>query len=190
LCRYLIEHVGQDAADLYWKHFERLGGELGYADYLGALQRSREEHPHDMRLLHVSRFMISYPFTRTLFPRALESVSHVQQWGLPVILSDGDVVFQPVKIDRAGLCTVFDDRILIYIHKENELRDIERHYPAQHYVLLDDKLCILAAVKKSWGARVTTVHLRQGHYNHEPYLPIRRLTHPRPNRTLVGLYAG
>ena len=168
LCRYLIKHVGQDAADLYWKHFETLRRELGYADYLGALQRSREEHPHDMRLLTVSRFMMSYPFAGKLFPGALEAVRHLQQWGLPVVLSDGDVVFQPVKIDKAGLCHLFDDRILIYIHKEKELHDIERRYPARHYVLLDDKLHILAAVKRSWGSRVTTVHVRQGHYNHEP----------------------
>src|SRR5437868_3868783 len=155
LCRYLIEQVGQDAADLYWKHFETLRRELGYADYLGALQRSREEHPHDMRLLTVSRFMIRYPFTSKLYPRALDAVRHVRPWGLPVVLSDGDVVFQPVKIDRAGLCALFDDRILVYIHKEKELHDIEQRYPARHYVLIDDKLRILTAVKSSWGSHVT-----------------------------------
>jgi FMN phosphatase YigB (HAD superfamily) len=168
LCRYLIQHVGQDAADLYWEHFESLRKTLGYADYLGALQRWRVEQPHDMRLLTVSRFLVNYPFDGKLFPQALEAVHHVRQWGLPVVLSDGDVVFQPVKIYRAGLCEAFEDRVLVYIHKDKELQDVERHYPALHYVLIDDKLSILSAVKDLWGSRVTTVHVKQGHYNHEP----------------------
>ena len=183
LCRYLIQRVGQDAADLYWKHFESLRRTLGYADYLGALQHSRDERPHDMRLLTVSRFFFNYPFTDKLFPQALEAVRHVRQWGLPVVLSDGDVVFQPVKIDRASLREAFEDRVLVYIHKDKELHDVERHYPALHYVLIDDKLSILSAVKDLWGSRVTTVHVQQGHYNHEPshaYPPADiRLTHIR-----------
>jgi hypothetical protein len=138
--------------------------ELGYADYLGALQRYRIEYPRDPHLLTVSRFLVNYPFANRLFPNSLDVVEHVRQWGEPVILSDGDAVFQPRKIDRSGLFEEVEGKVLIYIHKEHELEDVERRYPADHYVLIDDKLRILAAVKNIWGARVTTVFPRQGHY--------------------------
>lgn len=167
LRRYLVEHVGQSISDTYWKHVEALRETLGYVDYLGALQRARDEHPHALELLTVSRFLIEYPFVSKLFPQAVDVVDHVRQWGLPVILSDGDVVFQPVKVERAGLSKIVKDHVLIYIHKEKELADVERRYPAAHYVLIDDKLRILDAVKAQWGSRVTTVHVRQGHYNTE-----------------------
>ena len=167
LCRYLVEQVGQDTADLYWKHFEQLKTSLGYANYLGALQRSRDDNPHDMRLLGISRFFASYPFNTKLFPGALEVIAHVQRWGVPVVLSDGDVVFQPAKIQKAGLCRAFEERVLIYKHKEQELQDVERHYPALHYVLVDDRLSILTAAKEYWGSRVTTVHVKQGSYNED-----------------------
>jgi FMN phosphatase YigB (HAD superfamily) len=167
LRRYLVEHVGQSISDTYWKHVEALRETLGYVDYLGALQRARDEHPHALELLTVSRFLIEYPFVSKLFPQAVDVLDHVRQWGLPVILSDGDVVFQPVKVERAGLSKIVKDHVLIYIHKEKELADVERRYPAAHYVLIDDKLRILDAVKAQWGSRVTTVHVRQGHYNTE-----------------------
>jgi hypothetical protein len=144
--------------------FEQLRAELGYVDYLGALQRYRLEYPRDPHLLTVSSFLVNYPFADRLFPHALKVVTHVKQWGQPVILSDGDVVFQPRKIEQSGLFQAVDGHVLIYIHKERELDDIERRYPAAHYVLIDDKLRILTEVKKVWGARVTTVFPRQGHY--------------------------
>ena len=162
LCKYLIQQVGQESADNYWKHFDKLRGELGYADYLGALQRSRDENPHEMGLLLVARYLIEYPFASKLFPQALDVVRHAKQWGLPVILSDGDVVFQPVKIDRAGLCKPFDEHVLIYIHKEKELAHVAQRYPADHYVFIDDNLRILQVVKACWGERVTTIHVCQG----------------------------
>lgn len=168
LKRHLEETVGHARQEDYWAVFEWLRTELGYADYLGALQRYRVEHPRDFQVLMVSRFLLNYPFAKRVFPLALEVVRQVQQWGTAVILSDGDVVFQPWKIERAGLCTVVESHVLIYLHKEQELEDVERRYPAEHYVVIDDKLRILTAVKQVWGARVTTVFPRQGHYAHDP----------------------
>ena len=168
LKHHLESKVGPERAQRYWALFEQLRTELGYADYLGALQRYRSEYPHDPRLLEVSRFLVDYPFANRLFPNSLDVVEHVKQWGPAIILSDGDVVFQPRKIDRSGLFETVDGNVLIYVHKEHELAEVERRYPAEHYVLVDDKLRILAAVKKSWGSRVTTVFPRQGHYAHDP----------------------
>jgi FMN phosphatase YigB (HAD superfamily) len=161
---HLASEVGPKGAQEYWRIFEELRSELGYADYLGALQRYRSKHPRAPHLVSVSDFLINYPFVERLFPDALKVIEHVQQWGPAVILSDGDVVFQPLKISRSGLANAVAGRVLIYVHKEEELDDVEQRYPAEHYVLLDDKLRILAAVKKIWGSRVTTVFVRQGHY--------------------------
>ena len=148
----------------YWEIFEQLRIELGYADYLGALQRYRTTYPRDLRLLEVSHFMINYPFANRLYPNSLDVVEYVKKWGPPVILSDGDVVFQPRKVDRSGLADVFGANVLIYVHKEHELDDVEMRFNAQHYVMVDDKVRLLTAIKKFWGPRVTTVFPRQGHY--------------------------
>jgi FMN phosphatase YigB (HAD superfamily) len=164
LKRHLINRVGESSAGRYWEIFEQLRAELGYADYLGALQRYRLERPREPKLLAVSHFMINYPFANRLFPESLDAVAHAQRLGTAAILSDGDVVFQPRKIDRSGLKELFEDNVLIYVHKELELDDVEAKYPATHYVMVDDKVRILAALKKHWGARVTTVFPRQGHY--------------------------
>jgi FMN phosphatase YigB (HAD superfamily) len=168
LQRHLAREIGAEGTQEYWHIFEQLRTELGYADYLGALQKYRDKHPRALHLLSVSNFLISYPFGERLFPDALKVIEHVQQWGPAVILSDGDVVFQPLKISRSGLNTVVSGRVLIYVHKEQELDDVERCYPSEHYVLVDDKLRILASVKKFWGSRVTTVFVRQGHYAVDP----------------------
>jgi hypothetical protein len=168
LRRHLAKEVGHERQERYWTIFEQLRVELGYADYLGALQRYRIEHPRDPHLLAVSRFLVDYPFANRLFPNSLDVVEHVKRWGKAVILSDGDVVFQPRKIDRAGLFEAVEGNALIYIHKELELEDVEQRYPADHYVLIDDKLRILTAVKKIWDTRVTTVFPRQGHYASDP----------------------
>jgi len=168
LQRHLASEIGVDGAQEYWQIFEQLRSELGYADYLGALQRYRSKHPHAQQLLCMSDFLINYPFAERLFPDALRVIEHVQQWGPAVILSDGDVIFQPLKISRSGLATAVAGHVLIYVHKEQELDDVEQRYPAGHYVLVDDKLRILAAVKKFWGSRVTTVFIRQGHYAADP----------------------
>jgi hypothetical protein len=141
-----------------------LRAELGYADYLGALQRYRAKHPRDSHILSVSTFLINYPFANRLFPDSLDAVDRAKRDGKAVIMSDGDAVFQPRKIERSGLMEAVESNILIYIHKEHELDDVERRYPADHYVLIDDKVRILDAVKRVWGKRVTTVFPRQGHY--------------------------
>ena len=161
---FLEREVGIERSNRYWEIFEQLRSELGYADYLGALQRYRIEQPYDTHVLAVSTFLINYPFANRLFPNSLDVLDYCKQFGKVVILSDGDVVFQPRKVERSGLYEAVESNILIYIHKEFELHDVERRYPAEHYVLVDDKLRILTAIKKNWGAKVTTVFPRQGHY--------------------------
>ncbi len=168
LRRHLVGEVGLERAGRYWDIFESLRAELGYADYLGALQRYRVEYPYDTHLLTVSTYLVNYPFANRLFPNSLDVIEHCRRWGPAVILSDGDVVFQPRKVERSGLFEAVEGNILIYIHKELELADVERRYPADHYVMVDDKLRILAAMKKVWGRRLTTVFPRQGHYALDP----------------------
>jgi hypothetical protein len=168
LKEHLEQEYGTAARDRYWEILEKLRSELGYVDYLGALERFRIERIHRPDILRMSSWLVDYPFATRLYPGALAAVKHVQQWGTAVILSDGDAVFQPRKVERSGLWRVFDNNVLIYIHKEQELGDVERFYPAEHYVLIDDKIRILAAVKKIWGERVTTIFPKQGHYAHDP----------------------
>lgn len=168
LKRYLTAEIGAQRQRRYWELFEELRAELGYADYLGALQRYRVEHPRDSHVLAVSTFLIEYPFANRLYPGSLDVIAHLRRAGPVVILSDGDAVFQPRKIARAGLFEAVEGNILIYIHKEQELADVARRYPARHYLLVDDKPRILDAVKQAWGRRVTTVFPRQGHYALDP----------------------
>ena len=164
LRRHLEEEFGKENRDRYFSILEELRSELGYADYLGALQRYRLDDLCDSRLLTMSSFLVDYPFADRLYPKALDILKYVQSWGTTVILSDGDVVFQPRKVQRSGLWDAVEGRVLIYIHKEQMLSDVEKRYPAQHYIMVDDKLRILAAMKTSWGDRLTTVFPRQGHY--------------------------
>ena len=168
LSDYLEKEYGQFAHDCYWTIFEDLRRELGYADYLGALERYRIKFMHDPRILRMANWLIDYPFADRIYPGALDAVKHVGRWGTTAILSDGDAVFQPRKVQRSGLSAAFDQRVLIYVHKEQELPYVERIFPAKHYVLIDDKLRLLDAVKKEWGAKVTTVFPRQGHYATDP----------------------
>jgi FMN phosphatase YigB (HAD superfamily) len=168
LMRHLEGAVGEEAARRYWVIFEHLRSELGYADYLGALQQYRAERPHDLNVLKSSSYLINYPFANRLFPNSLDVIERVKTWGPAVILTDGDVVFQPRKIERSGLHEAVDGNVLIYVHKELELEDVKRRFPAEHYVIVDDKLRLLDAIKTAWGSRVTTVFPRQGHYAHDP----------------------
>jgi FMN phosphatase YigB (HAD superfamily) len=167
LKNHLASHVGDDSRR-YWEIFEDLRKELGYADYLGALQRYRIENTHDTRLLEISHYLVNYPFANRLYPGSLDAIEHLDGFGTTVVLSDGDVVFQPRKVSRSGLFESVNGRVLIYIHKEQELEQVERLYPAEHYVLIDDKIRILTAIKKVWGNRVTTIFPRQGHYAMAP----------------------
>ena len=164
---HLEQAYGLASRIRYWKILEDLFEEVGYRDYLGALQRYRAEHPRQVELLSMSSFLIDYPFAERLFPAALAALERLRTVGTTVILSDGDVVFQPRKVERSGLRDAVDGHVLIYVHKEQALDDVERRYPADHYVLVDDKPRILAAVKQVWGDRVTTVLPRQGSYAHD-----------------------
>ncbi len=165
---HLEREFGAASRDRYWAIFEALRAELGYADYLGALQRYRTEDSSDTRLLLMSSFLVDYPFASRLYPGALEVIRRLRVHGLPVILSDGDVVFQPRKIERSGLWRAVDGRVLIFIHKERMLDAVAKRYPARHYVMIDDKLRILAAMKALWKERLTTIFPRQGHYAMDP----------------------
>lgn len=169
---HLEQAFGAVSRDRYWAIFEALRDELGYADYLGALQRYRAGEVsgamNDPRLLLMSSFLVDYPFADRLYPGALDAIARLRTLGLTVILSDGDVVFQPRKVQRSGLWDAVEGRVLIYIHKEQMLGDLERRYPARHYVMVDDKLRILAAMKRILGDRLTTVFPRQGHYALDP----------------------
>lgn len=175
--RYMTKEVGEQRTQQYFEMFESLRRELGYADYLGALQRYRLTYPRDPHVLALSSFLVNYPFANRLFPCSLDVIEYLTQAGPTVILSDGDVVFQPRKIERSGLFDAVDKRVLIYVHKEHELDDVEARFPAEHYVLVDDKIRILSAIKERWGSRVTTVLPRQGHYAHAPDVE----TYPRPD---------
>ncbi len=168
LMLFLQQEVGSIRQQRYWAIFEELRSELGYADYLGALQRYRLENPRDTHLLSISSFLVNYPFAERVYPGALELIEHLRPLGPTVVLTDGDVVFQPLKVSRSGLSEAVDGRVLIYIHKEQELEDLEGRYPADHYVMVDDKLRILAAMRDVWGKRLTTVFPRQGHYATDP----------------------
>ena len=165
---HLEQVFGLDACRRYWIIFEEMRRELGYADFLGALQRYRLERLHDPRLLGMSSFLVDYPFAERLYPKALEVIAHLHAFGPVAILSDGDAVFQPRKVVRSGLWSAVDGRVLIYIHKEEMLHDVESEYPAERYVFVDDKPRLLAAVKQVWVSRVMTVFVRQGHYAHDP----------------------
>jgi FMN phosphatase YigB (HAD superfamily) len=168
LSAHLASEFGPESRDRYWAIFEELRAELGYTDYLGALQRYRLGAMNDPGLLRMSSFLVDYRFAERLYPAALAAIAHLRRWGPTVILSDGDVVFQPRKIQRSGLWDAVDGRVLIYIHKERMLEEVEARYPARHYVMVDDKVRILAAMKEILRGRLTTVFPRQGHYALDP----------------------
>jgi len=165
---HLASEFGLESRDRYWAILEQLRGELGYVDQLGARQRYRLEAISDPRVLLMSSFLVDYPFAKRLYPGALDAIRHLRAWGSTVILSDGDVVFQPRKIQRSGLWAAVEGRVLIYVHKERMLDAVAARYPARHYVMVDDKLWILTAMKAAWKDRVTTIFPRQGHYALDP----------------------
>lgn len=170
---HLEREFGAASRDRYWAILETLRAKMGYVDYLGALQRYRLGEVggsiNDPRLLLMSAFLVDYPFADRLYPGALNVIEHLRAWGLTVILSDGDVVFQPRKVQRSGLWEAVEGRVLIYVHKEQMLNDLEQRYPARRYVMVDDKLRILAAMKNILAGRLTTVFPRQGHYALDPH---------------------
>jgi FMN phosphatase YigB (HAD superfamily) len=169
LSRRLQREIGLVNRDRYWEIFEELRAQLGYADYLGALQRYRLEHPRDLQVLRISFFLLDYPFATRLYPGTLAALARCRSLGVTVILSDGDVVFQPYKVRGSGLWDAVEGRVLIYLHKEQMLDDVARRFPAERYVMIDDKLRILAAMKSAWRERLTTIFPRQGHYASDPH---------------------
>jgi FMN phosphatase YigB (HAD superfamily) len=176
LRKHLMSAFGTECEQRYWEIFEELRRELGYADYLGALQRYRVERPREPHLLQISLYLLHYPFAERVYPRAFDVIRRLRESGPVAILTDGDVVFQPRKVERSGLWEAVGGEVLIYIHKEQMLDDVERRYPARRYVMVDDKLRVLAAMKQVWRERLTTVFVRQGHYAHDasqvtPYPP-------------------
>ena len=176
----LEQAFGVAGRERYWTIYNALREELGYADYLLALQKFRVGLDDDLPdLLQISAFMLDYPFAERLYPRALEAIAHLRTLGLPVILSDGDVVFQPRKIQRSGIWDAVDGRVLVYLHKERMLDAMQRRFPAAHYVMIDDKPQLLAAMKRVLGARLTTVFVRQGHYAAES---VNAVIDPMPDR--------
>jgi FMN phosphatase YigB (HAD superfamily) len=164
LKRHIECQFGPECRDRFWAIQEHLFEELGYRDYLGAFQRFRIENPYDPQIVTAATFLVDYPFANRLYPGALDVLEKFRGWGRTVILSDGDVVFQPRKVERSGIFEAVEGQVLIYIHKEEALDDVKRRFPAEHYVLVDDKLRILDAIKKCWGNRVTTVFPKQGKF--------------------------
>jgi FMN phosphatase YigB (HAD superfamily) len=189
LRQHLEDAFGAERQARYWEILEQLRSELGYADFLGALQRYRIENQRDSHLLATSLYLMDYPFADRLYPGALDAIRRLRDWGPTVILSDGDVVFQPRKITCSGLWDAVDGNVLIYIHKEQMLDDVAERYPARHFVMVDDKLRILAAMKLIWGERLTTIFARQGHYAHDAKL---LATYPPADLTVerIGDLAG
>ncbi len=177
----LEESFGAEARERYWQIFADLRERLGLADYLGSLQAFRTGLDDDPRLLRMSDYLLEYPFPSLVYPDALAAVDHLKSLGRPVVLSDGDVVFQPRKIRRAGIWDAVDGRVLVYVHKERVLDHVQRRHPASHYVMVDDKPYLLAAMKAQLGERLTTVFVRQGHYAHAPGS---NEVQPPPDRTI------
>ena len=166
--RFLDREVGRESQERFFATLEDIREQIGYTDYLASLQRYRLEYPHHAEIDTLASFLVDYPFANRLHPGSLDVLERLRGWGPVVLFSDGDVVFQPRKIECSGLFDAVERNVLIYIHKEQELEDVERRYPAERYVLVDDKLRILTAVKRSWGERVRTVFVRQGHYARAP----------------------
>ena len=170
----LERDLGVAARDRYWALYEQRRERLGYADYLGSLQDFSDGKEPDALLLQLPGYLLDYPFAQRLYSGALEAIAYLQGVGQPVVLSDGDAVFQPRKVQRSGIWDAVAGRVLIYAHKQNELASVQRRFPAEHYVMVDDKPWLLDAMKRLMGSRLTTVFVRQGHYAHQPPpVPIR-----------------
>jgi FMN phosphatase YigB (HAD superfamily) len=177
----LDQDFGPMERERYWSIYNKVRDAAGYADYLGTLQQFRVDHEYQQALLSMSSYLLEYPFDTHVFPGALDAIAHLSTLGTPVILSDGDIVFQPRKIQRSGLWQAVDGRVMVYVHKERMTEAIQRNFPAAHYVMVDDKPHLLAAMKRIFGARITTIFVRQGHYALESESLV---IDPAPDRTI------
>lgn len=177
----LKRDFGVDGRERYRKHYEALRDELGYADYLGAVQRLRDEYDDDPKLLQLAEFILDYPFADSLYLHALDAIAHLRSHGMPVILSDGDMVLQPRKVMRSGLWEAMVGQVSITLHKQHQTDDVQRRWPAEHYVMIEDKPLLLAEMKRKMDAQLTTVFVQQGHYAAEQQLS---KNDPTPDITL------
>jgi FMN phosphatase YigB (HAD superfamily) len=159
--------VGPDRSRRFWELYEDVRRDLDYVDLLETLRRFRAAFPEESRFPHLSAFVMGYPFTGTLYPGALEAIAHMKTLGAVAILSDGDPLWQPAKIARSGLADAVDDKVLVYGHKQEHLDEVRQRFPADRYVLVDDKAAILTDVKAKLGTQVVTVHVCQGRYGRE-----------------------
>ncbi|MBS0192781.1 MAG: HAD family hydrolase [Proteobacteria bacterium] len=164
LAARLLRDLGNDGSALYWQCYEDVRMQLGYVDYLATLQRLRGPLEETPALLHMASFVLDYPFADHLYPDALDAIAHLSSFATTAILSDGDIVFQPRKIQHAGLWDAVQGRVAITVHKERALDAVRARFPANHYAMVDDKPQLLAAMKRSMGDALTTVFVKQGHY--------------------------
>jgi FMN phosphatase YigB (HAD superfamily) len=161
---HVANAFGDAGRKLYREIYEALRDRVGYADYLGAIQQFRVRCGDEVRAQDLGAYLLEYPFADRLYPRALEAIAHVSRFGTAIVLSDGDAVLQPRKISASGIADAVDGRVLVYVHKETMLADVERRFPARRYVIVEDKLRVIQALKEHWRERLTTVFVRQGHY--------------------------
>ncbi|MFN2465530.1 MAG: HAD family hydrolase [Candidatus Dormibacteria bacterium] len=175
--------AGPSGSEDFWNLYEEVREELDYVDLPITLARFRAQRPDVRKFPQISAMLLGYPFEDALYPEALHVVEHLKRMGKVVVLSDGDPVFQPAKIARIGMADAVDSNVLIYAHKEQHLDEVTDLYPAEHYVVIDDKPGVLGRMKARLGPRVTTVQVRQGKYAsvgaEEPG--------PAPDRTFAGI---
>jgi FMN phosphatase YigB (HAD superfamily) len=181
LAARLLQDFGPKDSEAYWAHYDALRNEVGYVDYLAALQRLRADIDETPKLLGMSSFILDYAFPGNLYSDALASIAHLRGLGTPVIFSDGDIVFQPRKIQRSGIWDAVAGRVIVAVHKQAALSAMQHRFPARHYVMVDDKPQILAAMKAVLGDRLTTVFVKQGHYAMESVMAT---ISPAPDRTI------
>jgi hypothetical protein len=159
--------LGAAGSREFWATYERVRDEMGFVDFLGTLARFDERHPELGATL--DRAVLDFPYGEVLYPDALATIAALWRVGTPVVLSDGDRTYQPLKISRSGVDDAVRGNVLVFPHKERDLDDVARLFPAERYVAVDDKAALLAGIKLHWGARVATVHVLQGKYSDDPY---------------------
>ena len=169
----MLEILGERLAERFWHYYEAVRKDLDYIDFFETMMRLRDENPTDAAVVdEATGTLMDWDFCPRLYPRAIETVLHLKSLGLPLVLSDGDPVFQPMKIHQCGVTQAVDGRVLIFVHKERFLPAVQARFRAERYVLIDDKPGILMRSKAALGDRLTTVHVLQGKYATDPKLAV------------------